>query len=333
MVLTAFKWLVRWSIGSAILFFIGWTITLLWQGERTASDLAIAWFFSFNGIIAGGAGYGLVFFMRDQRGTLIDGLSNVLEVPKTLRPELDRRVARIKSWWLTPIVATCLTAVCGFIAYRAGIPLHGFAHLYLTAAVLSFYWVGSYGLMIIIAVLNVFSFVESHADLKKSERISLRGPFQAQDLQTIDLFFVVSSAMCVLAVYVCFRGTLTAFMNAPPVFYKALIIQVLFFLPASLIYSFYPRHVLREVWETDTFLAIERFADETSRETPPDLKSQLELRKLILDVKERMLAERRALPLVSLKDVPALSIALLMAIQIVIQKDPILSSFFGLSGK
>ncbi len=333
MVLTAFKWFIKWSVTSAILFAIGWAITIIRQGQNVASDLAVAWFFSFNGIVTGGAGYGLIFFMWGQRGALIRRLSDVLEVPKSLQPEFNSRIDLIRWWWWTPFVALALTAICGFIAYRAGIPLTGFAHGYLTVAVISFYWVGAFGLMMIVATLNFFSFVERNSDVKATERISLKGPFRAQDLQAIDLFFVVSSAMCIFAVYVCFRGTLTAFAKAPPVFYKALIIEVLFFLPASLIYSFYPRYILREVWEADTFLAIERFAEETVRETPPDLKSQLELRKLILDVKERMLAERRAMPLISLKDAPALTIAILMAIQVVAQKDPIISSFFGLTGK
>jgi hypothetical protein len=333
-VLIAFGWFVVWGIGSAVLFAVGWVLTSIFQGQAAASDLANAWFFAFDGILVGAAGYGVIFFMCRERSILISALLNVVDVPERLREEFDRRIGLMSSWRLTHLVAVLLTIIGGYIVYGAGIPLRGFAHAYLSVVVISFYFVGSYGLMFIVAVLKVFRFIESHSDAGTKERITLKSPFRAQDIQTIDLFFVVSSAMCILAVYVCFRGTLTAFAGAPAVFYKALIIPVFFYLPASLVYSFYPRYVLRQVWENDTFIAIERFAEETSSQVlPPDFRAGLELRKLILDVKEKMLAERRALPLLTFKDAPTLTLALLMAIQLVAQKDPIMAVFFGLGGK
>lgn len=333
MVLTAFVWFVIWGIGSAALFGIGWVITVIVQGNATAAELANAWFFSFNGIITGAAGYGLVFFMRSERRALGQAIKNIIDVPEVHAAEFERRLGLLTKWRLTPLVAVLLTVIGSYIAYRAGIPLHGFAHVYLSLAVFSFYWVGACGLMVIIAVLYLFRFVEDHCDARDANRISLKYPFRSQDVQMIDLFFIVSSAMCIFAVYVCFRGTLTAFAGAPPLFYKALIIPVFFFLPASLVYSFYPRHVLRHVWETDTFVAVDQFAKDTIAETTPDLKAQLEMRKLIFDVKEKMLAERRALPLLSFRDAPTLTMAILMAVQLIAQKDPIVSSFLGLTGK
>jgi hypothetical protein len=332
-VLVAFGWFVIWGIGSAVLWLIGWCLTSILQGQVAASDLTIAWFFAFDGILAGAAGYGTIFFMCRERSILTSALQNVIDVPDPLRQRFENHLKFFAPWWRTPAVAVLLTVIGGFIANGAGIPLKGFAHAYLSVMVISFYFVGAYGLMFIVGVLNLFRFIDTHSDSASDERIKLKTPFLAQGIQTIDLFLVVSSGMCILAVYVCFRGTLTAFAGAPPAFYKALIIPVFFYLPASLVYSFYPRYVLRQVWENDTFAAIERFAEETRMEVTPDLKERLELRKLILDVKEKMLAERRALPLLSFKDAPTLTMALLIAIQLVAQKDPIVSVFLGLVGK
>jgi len=331
-VLVAFFWFVVWGLGSAVLWFLGWILTTFIQGPDAASDLTIKWFFAFDGILAGAAGYGTIFFLCFERSILLTALRSVIDVPPSLQEEFEQRMRLFSPWWRPLAVAVLLTGIGGFIAYGAGIPLKGFSHRYLTAMVISFYFVGAYGLMFIVGVLNLFRFIDKHSDSASDVRIRLKAPFISQAVQTIDLFLVVSSGMCVFAVYVCFRGTLTAFAAAPPAFYKALIIPVFFYLPASLVYSFYPRHVLRQIWENDTFAAIEHFADETRMNLVSDLKATLELRKLILDVKEKMIAERRMLPILSLKDAPTLTMALLMAIQLVAQKDPIVAVFLGLGG-
>lgn len=333
MVLIALVWFVIWGIGSAVLFGVGWLITTLLQGNAAASDLAKAWFFTFNGIFAGASGYGVVFFLCRERATLIAKLLNMFDVPPPLQYEFARHIERVRRWPLAHLVAALLVCIGGYIAYGAGIPLRGFSHVYLTCAVLSFYLVGAYGLMVIVAIMNLFRFVEMNSSAASAERISMRAPFRAVDVETIDIFFITSAAMCVFAIYVGFRTTLTAFASGPAMFHKALIIPVFFFLPAALVYSFYPRYILRQVGENDTFLALARFAEETDGEQPSDFKTALELRKLILDVREKMLAERRALPLLSFKDAPALTLTILMAIQFLMQKDPIISSFFGVNPK
>lgn len=328
MVLIAFVWFAVWGIGSAALFALGWVLVYCVQGSSAASELANAWFFTFNGILAGAAGYGAVFFLRRERKTLVATLKNVLDVPQVMQYEFTRRLQHVISWRVTHLVAILLTLIGGLIAYRAGIPLRGFAHLYLTGAVVSFYFVGAYGVMVIIAVLYLFRFIEQNGNAAALQRISIKAPFRGLEIHTIDLFFVISSGMCIFAVYVCFRTTLSAFALAPLFYYKAMIVPVFFFLPAALVYSFYPRYVLRQVWEADTFVAIDLFASEMAVSSPIDMKANLEIRKLILEVKERMLAERRTLPLFSLRDAPTLTMSLLMLIQLVMQKDPVIAGWF-----
>lgn len=328
MILVAFVWFVLWGLGSAALCLIGWLLVWAVQGWGEASAFTNAWLFTFNGIIVGAAGYGAVFFIRRERGLALRAVKDVLDVPESMRGDFDRHVKCVESCRTTFLVAFVMTAIGGFIAYNAGIPLRGFAHIFLSAAVISYYWVGALGLMVFVAWLRLFRYVETHAGTQQEERISLRSPLRNRDLQMVDLYFIISAAMAIFAVYICFRTTLTAFHEAPLVYYKAMIIPVLFFLPAALVYTFYPRWVLREVWETDTFVAVEKFAEGAEAGEAGDLKRSLEMRKLIMEVKEKMVAERRAAPLFTFKDAPTLTMAILMLLQLVAQKDPILLEYF-----
>lgn len=333
MILVALGWFVIWAALAALLLGIGWFTTLIVQGRDTAGALATVWLFGFNGILAGAAGYGVVFFLCWERHTLLTALGKALSVPEALRPEFDERIARVKSWPATHAIAVLLTLIGGYIAYGAGIALDGFAHVYLTLAVFSFYFVGAYGLMVIVAILRLFRFIETDLARATEARIQLRSPVPIQDVRTVDLFFVISSAMSMIALYVCFRGTLTAFATAPPLFYKALIVPLLFFLPAVLVYSFYPRYVLRLVWEADTLASLERFESAMPATEMTDLKAALEYRKLVLEVKEKTLAERKALPILSFKDAPTLTLGFLMVIQLIVQKDPVIARFLELIGR
>lgn len=322
MILVAFVCVLAWGLGSAALLGAGWIATAAIQGLEAGAALRNAWLFTFNGIIVGACGYGAVAFIRNQRGTLVRALRRVLDVPEVHKGEFERRLARVVHWGLTPVVAAVLLLIGGCIAYGAGIPLRGFSHVYLTVAVVSYYPVGALGLMVFVAVLLLFRFIEENSDADDPNRIQLRVPLRRVDVQAIDLYFIISSGMAILAVYVCFRTTLTAFQGAPPHYYKLMIIPVFFFLPAALIYSFYPRYVLRQVWETDTFVVVDKVAADPATTAEESPEKVLELRKLILEVREKMMAERRSIPLFSFKDAPTLTMAILMLLQLAAQKDP-----------
>lgn len=324
LILVAFVCVAAWGVGSAILLGIGWLATQAIQDPPAAAALRNAWLFTFNGIIVGATGYGAVAFIRHQRGTLVRALTRVLDVPAVHRAQFERRLARVVRWSLTPYVAVLLLLLGGSIAYGAGIPLRGFSHWYLTLAVVSYYPVGALGLMVFVAVLLLFRYIEENSDADDENRIRLRVPLRRVDLQTIDLYFIISSGMAILAVYVCFRTTLSAFQGAPPHYYKLMIVPVFFFLPAALIYSFYPRYVLRQVWETDTFVVVDKVAGEPGSPADAAPEKVLELRKLILEVREKMMAERRSIPLFSFKDAPTLTMAILMLLQLAAQKDPVI---------
>jgi hypothetical protein len=150
------------------------------------------------------------------------------------------------------------------------------------------------------------------------------------DLQTVDGFFIVSATLGVLAIYFGFRGTLTAdFVELTDLFRKLMILPLILYLPATLCYSLYPRWVLRQISECDTLQLVEDFERETSTHRVEDFKANLELRAIILEIKEKMLNDRRAVPLLSLKDAPTLTMSIIIVIQFVAQKDAVVAEFLG----
>lgn len=330
MIVVAFLWFAVWGVLAVVICGAVFALTWRIQGAAAAAELANAWFSTFNGIIVGAAGFGAVAFIRRERFTVARAIEHSFDVPDAFSDRFKTHLGRVRSWrWATLGLSALLLVIGGFIAINARIPLQGFSHYALTLAVISFYFVGGLGLMVLVALLRLFRFIETHAGADLDTRISLRSPVRRHDLQAIDFYFIISSAMAIFAVYVCFRTTLTAFHSAPPAYYKTMIIPVLFFLPAALVYSFYPRWVVRQVWDADALVAIETVANNVSLDANDFSKPSLEMRKLILDVREKMLAERRSAPLFTLKDAPTLTMAILMLLQLIAQKDPVLSNYFN----
>src|SRR6185295_14189341 len=146
--------------------------------------------------------------------------------------------------------------------------------------------------------------------------------------KTVDTYLVISAVLGLLATYHAFRTTLMAFAGAPRPYYELMILPLFFFVPATLVYSFYPRYVLREVWDSDTYALLERVAPDSLLDGDDDLKGRLELRKLLIEVKAKLVEERKSMPLLTFRDAPTLILAIFTAVQFVVQKDPVLVNFF-----
>jgi hypothetical protein len=313
---------------SGFLFGIGWVLTLLLQGEAMAAQFTTAWLSTFSGILVGASGYGLLFFVARERHRLGLALLNVFDVPVECQPDFMHRLSLIRAWSLRSYVTALLTLIGGIVLVRAGIPLKGFAHWYLTAAVVSYYLIGAYMLMIFVAILGIFVYVDEHSMPGAAHRFSLRPPLRSIEIKTIDAYLIISSLLGLLAVYHAFRTTLIAFADAPRPYYELMVLPLFFFVPATLIFSFYPRYVLREVWDADTYVLLERIAPDSWLDGNNDPKALLELRKLLMEVKAKAAEERKSVPLLTLKDAPALTLAAFTVIQFVVQKDPVLVNFF-----
>lgn len=314
---------------SGALLGLGWTATLLLQGDAMASHFMTAWLSTFNGLIVGATGYGLLFFVAHERNRIEPALRNAFDVPDEALPGFIVRLSRIQRWRLRRWATALITLIGGVVVIRAGLPLKGwgFAQVYLAAAVISYYLIGGYMLMVFVAILGAFDYVSDRAALDVPVRIGLRVPLRSIEIKIIDAYLVISSMLGLVAIYVAFRTTLTAFDKASPV-YGLMILPLFFFVPATLVYSFYPRYVMREVWDNDTYVMLERVAPDSIIDTNADAKTRLEMRKLLIEVKSKFCEERKTAPLISFKDAPTLTLAAFNAIQFFVQKDPVLVNFF-----
>lgn len=328
MIVRACIYLLAGGALSGVLFGIGWVLTLLLQGELMAAQLTTAWLSTFSGILVGGSGYGLLFFVTRERHRIGPALLNVFDVPTDCRREFTRKLSTIRTWPLRGYVAALLTLIGGIVLVHAGIPLSGFAHWYLSAAVISYYLIGGYILMVFVSILSVFAYVDDHASPDAEHRFSLNVPLRSIGIKTIDAYLIISALLGLLAIYHAFRTTLVAFAGAEKPYYELMILPLFFFVPATLVFSFYPRYVMREVWDSDTYVLLERVASDSLLDGNADPKSQLELRKLLIEVKAQVAVERKSVPLLTLKDAPALTLAVFTVIQFVVQKDPVLVNFF-----
>lgn len=331
MIARAFFYVVMAGIGTAVAAAVGALLTAWVQDGKLAIELVQTGAFRFNGVLVGATGYGLLAFVYRSGGRMLGQLNRVLDVPPEFAGEYTRHLDRVTSWRWWLLIVTPLSIVGSFVLWLAGFPLDGFAHFFLAVGVSSIYVAASAILASYIYMILFFHFIEEHSGYSVRPRIRLKCSFASMDLQTIDSFFIVSAALGVVAIYLGFRGTLTAnFVGTTDLFRQLMVLPLIFYLPATICYSFYPRYVLRQITECDTLELVEAF-DEQTKELPPadDIKGTLELRALIFEIKEKMLNDRRAVPLLTLKDAPSLTMSLIIVMQFIAQNDAVVAQFFN----
>lgn len=330
MIARAFFYAVLSGIIIVIVAALGAFITYTYQSEELAYQLVQAAIFDFNGLCVGAVGYGLLIFVYRAGARMLAMLNSILEVPDEYAKEYASSLERARSWHWWMLIVTPLSIVGSIVLWRAGFPLHGFANFYLAFGVSLIYVVASSILASYVYTILLFHLIEERSGYSMRPRIRLKCSFASTDLQTIDNFFIVSAAFGILSIYLGFRGTLTAnFVGTSELFRKLMILPLVFYLPATLCYSFYPRYVLRQVTECDTLELVDAFEEQTKGSPAEnDLKSTLELRALVLDIKEKMINARRAVPLLTLKDAPSLTMSLVIVMQFIAQNDSVVAAFF-----
>ena len=329
MLASSLFYLLGCALLSASLCTLGVIVTYFFQGEAMALELMKAWIVEFNGILVGATGYGLLSFVRSRGRAVLAQLNNLLDVPPEHAAKLIKLHKRTISWTWGSLVSIPTTLVGAIILWNCRFPLTGFARLYLAVCSISIYYVASSILAFFIYTLALFNYVEDQSRLGLAVRLKSKRQV-GLDLEVIDSFFVISSTIGVLAIYLGFRGTLTAnFTNTPEVFRSLLILPTILYLPATLCYSFYPRYVLRKIAECDILCRIEEFEKTAESLGGSSLKDSLELRKLILELKEKMTNEYKATSLLSIKDAPSLTLSIILAIQLIFQKDSTVANFFN----
>lgn len=297
------------------------------QGGEVASQFMRAWVVDFNGIVVGAFGYGLLWFVHKNGKPVLAQLQNIMSFSDEVAVDLMKLHCRATSWRHAMYIAAPLTALGGFVMWSCKFPLTGFAHYYLATCSISIYFVASSTLAFYLFTMHEFNYLERIIDGGDSAKVSFKSPSSQLDMDSINLFYVLSATTGVFAIYAGFRGTLTAnFVDVFPPFKQLLVLPVLLFLPATLCYSFYPRYVIRKIENRDTLRKFQEL--ETMTPEGSTVKERLELRKLILDIKEKTHKEIQSNLVIGSKDSPALVMSLVIAIQFVLQNDGMINRFF-----
>ena len=317
------------SLLSIGLCFLGAIVVYALQGQEMAVDLVRSWIFDFDGVLVGALGYGLMLFVMRQGRSILAQLLGLVELLPETELRILTRQGRATSWWWVSAISLPVTLVGGGVLWFCGFPLAGFARYYLAICSSSIYFVATAILCFFLFTLAMFHEMEAASDAGEIIRFPQANGEYRLRLDPIDSFFVVTSTAGIFAIYAGFRGTLTAnFVETSDVIESLLILPVILYLPATLAYSLYPRYVLRKIAERDTIRRIDEALGHVDLEAGGDVHSSLELRKLVLDVREKMMQEHRTPPLLGIKDAPSLTISLLIVVQFIWKSDAIVATFF-----
>ena len=329
MFVKAFSYILCSCIISFLICLIGVIISFFFQGTLIAQDLFTSYVFHFDGILIWGFGYGLLWFVRATQKGVLAQLNNVLEISQKDQSKIVRFNRRATSPVWANLIAIPITVLGGIILWNCGYPLEGFAKFFLAACSISLYYAGGYLLAYFIFSVEFFHTLDESGDTAIR-----KGGTRALDLEALNLFFIIVSTVGVAALYLAFRGTLTAnfvFLPKSEFVRKLMVFPLITFLPAPLFYSFYPRYVLKRIVESDILRKIS--AIENSREAIMNehatLREKFELEKTMLEIKDRLLSERGRLSILSLKDTPSLLLALLMFLQFIVPRDGVVSNFLN----
>ena len=302
-------------------------MTYFLQGSEMAQNVFTSYVFHFNGILIFGFGFGLLWFVRRNGGNMLGQLLNVLEIPEDKLTEFNLSFQRATSLLWVNVIAVPTTLVGGVILWQCGYPYDGFAKYFLAGSSISLYYAGGYLLGFFLYSVNLFRTLED------SQRLISKSHGATQiEFESLNHFFIISSTMGIVALYLAFRGTLTAnFVSASSSLLtgKLLVFPLVLFLPAPLLYSFYPRYVLKRIYDNDVLQRISRIEEKrySLDKQGASYKETLEMEKILLDIKDRLIIEMNSLSLFSFKDSPSLLISMLMIFQLLVPKDNVVMQF------
>ena len=298
------------------------------QSPSIAAALFNSYIFSFDGVLIVGFGYGLLWFIRRNGEQSFNSLFNILDIPESEQLSLLKYHEWVSSSKRKHIIAVIITVIGGLILWNCGYPLQGFAKYFLAVTSISLFYVAGLMSGYFISCLLIFRRLD---EINSSVKIkSGSGPYE---LENINLSLLLCTTLGVVALYLAFRGTITAnFVNTQEgfIFRKLLVYPIASFLPGILFTSFYCRYVLRKIQENEILQKIEYLQTLSSSEIDKSegTKEKLEMEKLFMEIKEKLLAEKNKLPLLSLKDSPAIAISAIFIIELIIKNDDQIQNYF-----
>ncbi len=319
---------IKATIAIAVLIILGSIITLLFQGKASLYSFIMESVVNFNGLLVGGFGYGLLFFLKSNGKTILIKLLNIIELDSDSALFLQQQFNRYISWKRISLSSLPFYLIGSVVLINCGYPLHGFSKYYLIFFSTSIYFVASFIFFFFLFVIIFFMKLDSH-----NRNISIKKELISMDLNSFNMFFIITTTVGILALYLGFRGTLTATFALEDSFIRILLtLPIVLFMPTTLLYSFYPRYVLKKINEHTIIEKLKYINQTYSKEFLQNdtitLKDRLDFERNLMDLKDKVYSELKQFPVFSLRDSFSIFILIVFFIQFVLHNDPTISIFF-----
>lgn len=337
-----------WLLISISVCIAGTCVTLVLDPSQARTFL-VSYIYYWNGLLVAMSGFGALHFgittYKQQFHYLIVG---IFDVTGDLQLATIAELEKLHSFWNKQFIAIPILVIGMIILYICGYPMTGFPRCFLWLSSSCMFYAG--GLMLAYGVFSLHIF---HLLEKNIESVRLQDDVNIIELENFNLYLSTLFLAATLALYFAFRGTLTAnFTFTPPnqlteqivnLFVapgsnyssvrNLLLYPIVIFLPLTLFSGFYVKLVLRKVY----LASIKRKISEIDALAKPiieeaDSKSPaiaiIEIRKTVMDLKEKIIQNNRVLPLVTLNDSPSVVLMLLVVLQFIWINDKHVKGFF-----
>jgi hypothetical protein len=259
-------------------------------------------------------GWGLVQFVHREALGFANDLAKLFD-PSEPVANMVGRIERSRSHREALVVTLPITALGLLLTISYQVPLGGGARWLVILGITSIYYAAAFLLWHFLGVMRGFNALYASIDSVRFQEYS-----SPRHLERVMNYLTLTTTVGVAAIYAGFRGTLTAgFLFPSEVLRSFLVTPLVLFLPATLLYNFHPRYVLRSILQHSLFSAMKRI-----RESNVD-----DAKSLLLDIRDLGMTNAQVLPFMDYKSVPSYIIAVLFVVSLAYHNDPAVQGFFG----
>ena len=304
---------------------LGTLSAYFFQGLAMAKELFISYVIHFNGILIFGFGYGLLWFIKNTYNNAFNNLLNVLDLKPEHELAIHKSFLRVKEPMRNHVLSLLITIIGGIILWNCGYPLSGFSKYFLAVSSISLFYVG--GRMFSYLIWTIFLFKKM--DLLNKE-IKIQKNVSLMEFENLNSYLSIIFLGGIVALYLSFRGTLSANFSydIDKNFKSLLSYPIILFLPFVVFSVFYIRYVLKKIQEKQIYDRIQGFNNLIAAQSKDmNLKESLDLEKVVLEIKEKLLSQVSNLNFIRLKDSPSIIIAILLLMQFIYQNDQVIKLF------
>ncbi|WP_157046976.1 hypothetical protein [Maridesulfovibrio salexigens] len=267
-----------------------------------------------NGLGVWCCGVGLMFYVTKHGKEIAQDLNMVFTPSKAIFDvisKIEKSTLHKKGIFITGPV----TLVGVFLTFHYTAPHYGASAFIIYAAVVFIYYTASFLLYHFCMIIAAFNSV-----YRDAEGLQIEKDVNGFNLENVSSYLSLTSTVGLLAIYFGFRGTVTAgFSYSNPIWEYFLVTPLILFLPGTFFYNFYPRHVLKKIFQYKIF----------SKLLSITTKDDLDIKNSILEIKEASLLNSQIAPFADYKNIPSYLVGIMFLLNVVFAHDPAIKEFIA----